>query len=474
MPFKSLVGSPFVPLFCISCLYLMCLVLLCQNLFITAARFCSTNTLTKGVGMGPKPAAMKAMKTMKSILKKTAPKAKATLTKGSKATLTKGGSGAKAKAMKATKTKLNKSQLDKLGKLTLAQKVAKAAEGAETAEEAATNLKELLGKQEHSKVWSKHQTWLKGQNKKTQNEFGKLSKNEKGQAAALHLIKASAPKFMTSKESLSQVASFDKREKWESELQMIERFGETEFWQHVNSGRIIWRDDPFTYGVYNYCDRGDVTKNTHVQKKRQWEKGQEYQPTQEDEDEFEGLWYMDSIGHISQVEGWGSKGKGNALTKGKGQGKKGGKGKGKGALTKGKGGGELLALTNGEDAEGQEDEGQEQKTEEEQWAELLVKAKRGRDQCSSALADCEAAMEGAERAKRLTKTARKEVESMLKNLSNKQEELKLLLAKKEKYLKLEKAKKLLVQAGTLLKEVKEETKELSQLANKAGSKASKH
>ena len=40
--------------------------------------------------------------------------------------------------------------------MILAQKVQHAAKGAETAEEAATNLKRLLTKQEHSKVWSKH------------------------------------------------------------------------------------------------------------------------------------------------------------------------------------------------------------------------------------------------------------------------------------------------------------------------------
>ena len=60
---------------------------------------------------------------------------------------------------------------------------------------------------------------------------------------------------------------------------------------------------------------------------------------------------------------------------------------------------------------------------------------------------------------------------MLSKLATKKEELKQLLAKKDKY--LDKGKKLLVETGTLLKEVKEEAKELTQLANKAGSKASK-
>ena len=422
--------------------------------------------------MGPKPAAMKAMKSLPkgTPMAKAKAKAKATLTKGSKATLTKGGKGAKAKAMKVNKSTLKKSQLQKLGKMTLAQKITKAAEGAETAEEAASNLKGMLGKQEHSKVWSRHQTWLKGQSKKEKAEFEKLSKNEKGQAAAMHLIKSSAPKFMQAKESLSQATSFDKKEVWESELQMVERFGESEFWQHVESGRIKWREDPWTHNVFNYSDKGNITKNTNVQKKRQWSRGQEYQPNEEDETEWDGLWHMDSSSHMLQIENWG-KGKGQSLTKGKG--KKGGKGS-TGALTKGKGSGSgnLLALKDKEDEDYQEED-DEEPTEEKQWKELLSKTKRARDQCSSVQADCEAAMDGAEKAKRLTKAARKETEALLSKLATKKEELKQLLAKKDKYLNLDKGKKLLVETGTLLKEVKEEAKELTQLANKAGSKASK-
>ena len=76
------------------------------------------------------------------------------------------------KSMKVTKHHLKKSQLTKLGKMTLAQKIKKAAEGAETAEEAATNLKELLTKQEHSKVWSKHNVALqKKQKRKRKNSM---------------------------------------------------------------------------------------------------------------------------------------------------------------------------------------------------------------------------------------------------------------------------------------------------------------
>ena len=103
----------------------------------------------------------------------------------------------------------------------------------------------------------------------------------------------------------------------------------------------------------------------------------------------------------------------------------------------------------------------------------MTKAKRARDQCNSAIADCEAAMEAAHKAKRLTKQARKDTESMLDNLKNTTKVLKDVLAKKDGAIPLGKATDLLVEAGFLIKEIKEESKELNQLANKAGSKTSK-
>ena len=136
---------------------------------------------------------------------------KTSLAKGGKpmkASLTKGGKGAGSskdrKKGKVRKGILKKSQLAKLGEMTLSQKCKMAAESAETAEEAASNLKDMLSKQEHSRVWSKHNVALKGKSAKERKEFDKLSKGEKGQQAALFMIKSSVPKFMQVQESLQQ------------------------------------------------------------------------------------------------------------------------------------------------------------------------------------------------------------------------------------------------------------------------------
>ena len=71
------------------------------------------------------------------------------------------------KPMKVMKAALKQKNLEKLGKMTLTEKVQKASEHAETPQAAAANLKDMLDKQEHSRVWSKYQTALKGKSKRT-------------------------------------------------------------------------------------------------------------------------------------------------------------------------------------------------------------------------------------------------------------------------------------------------------------------
>ena len=140
----------------------------------------------------------------------------------------------------------------------------------------------------------------------------------------MHLVRTNVPRSIQSKESVAQSNSLDKRQKWKSETAMIQRFGKDEFWQHVQSGRVAWHHDPWTWGAVNYCDKGDVTLTTHMKTSQQWTRGQEYEPTEEEDTEFDGLWNLDGSGHLEEVEGW-AKGKSKAFSKGK-------KGKGEGPL----------------------------------------------------------------------------------------------------------------------------------------------
>ena len=88
----------------------------------------------------------------------------------------------------------------------------------------------------------------------------------------MYLLKTNVPKFMQWKESLGQSISLDKREGWKSETQMLEQFGERELQMHIASGRIEYREGPWTEGVYNYRDKGDLVKRTRVTKKQRVER----------------------------------------------------------------------------------------------------------------------------------------------------------------------------------------------------------
>ena len=146
--------------------------------------------------------------------------------------------------------------------MTLAEKIKKAGEEADTPEEAATELRKMLGKQEHTRVWSKYQTALKGKPKEEQDDFQNKSKHEKGFEAALALVKTEVPKFFHYNESMDHATSLAKREKWVSEKKMLELHGEDDFWAHMESGRILYRADPLTPNVWNDQDTGNFEKKT--------------------------------------------------------------------------------------------------------------------------------------------------------------------------------------------------------------------
>ena len=118
----------------------------------------------------------------KKPLTKGSPKAKPkALPKGKPKALTKG-NGAKSgtnKPMKVKKSALKRKNLEKLGKMTLAQKVKKATEEADTAEEAAHSLKDTLTKEEHSKVWSKHNVEMKKNQQRSKRNLPSSTKEKK-------------------------------------------------------------------------------------------------------------------------------------------------------------------------------------------------------------------------------------------------------------------------------------------------------
>ena len=83
------------------------------------------------------------------------------------------------KTIRVRKSALKKNNLAKLGKMTLAEKVAKAGEEADTPEEAAQSLKGMLDKQEKTRAWSKFNTHLKHLSEEEQEAHKKKSKLER-------------------------------------------------------------------------------------------------------------------------------------------------------------------------------------------------------------------------------------------------------------------------------------------------------
>ena len=184
---------------------------------------------------------------------------------------------------------------------------------------------------------------------------------------------------------------------------------------------------------------------------KQWVQGQEYQPDNDDLANFDGVSGMDLRSLMENTRkrqgAWKP-----VLEKGKGKSKKG----------KGEGAGPLAI-----------EDGEEEKSEEQQWKELLSKAKRARDQAAVVMHHVGAALKKADLAKRLTKQAKGDTESMLEGLMRNVNVVKMILAKKERAMTFSKAKQALVDVMNKTKELREEAKELNQLANKVCSKASK-
>ncbi|OLP99416.1 hypothetical protein AK812_SmicGene18047 [Symbiodinium microadriaticum] len=224
--------------------------------------------------------------------------------------------------------------------------------------------------------------------------------------------------------------------------------GSLEFYLHMDSGRIQWRQDPWTPNVWNYRDLGDVKKKTAVRSQKQWSMGQEYNPTEEDHDSFQNWRSKDLQQLLQEVQQQGKGKGGKALRKGlSGKGKKNkGKGSGQKALQDGEG---QLALQDG-------------KVHEEEETEMSRKG-----------SDLETAIKVAVASKRLTKLAKAEAENTLKECQKYHEALKVVLVKKDKGLSFKGLKELLAEAAEAGKAAKEEIKELNQLSRKAASKASK-
>ena len=248
----------------------------------------------------------KAMKTMK-VMKGTTVKAKAKAL-------------GKASGKNKASARITSKNLEKLGELTLADKVKQATEASDDPEVQAHLLKESLTGAENSQLHGRHKTML-NKDALAKAEYEQKSKKEKGLCAALWLLQTEGKKYAASKTVVAANEKIKKKDIWESEKSMLQKWSEHEMQLHLTSGRIIWRECQGTPGVFEYKDNQSWERTVNAQRGSIWESGQEGDAKAEDLEKFSTLYNEEAMalpntGFLSSM-GKGQKG----LGKGKGKGK---------------------------------------------------------------------------------------------------------------------------------------------------------
>ena len=141
--------------------------------------------------------------------------------------------------------------------MTMAEKKNKAAEGAETAE--CPEPKGNGGQEWSQQSMEQTQHLHEGQNSQGKERAWKEMQKQKGPGGGnVHGEAELTPLLQYQRECVPEhiPSQKEKMEKRKSELKMMEEFGEDEFYAHLQNGRIEWRKNPWTPGVYNYRDIG--------------------------------------------------------------------------------------------------------------------------------------------------------------------------------------------------------------------------
>ena len=139
-----------------------------------------------------------------------------------------------------------KKTLAKLRKMTMAEKIKKAAEDAETAGEAAQNLRGMMDKSDRSKAWSKRNISMKGKTAKERKELERKSKREKAPAGGnVHGEAELAPVLQYQRKCVPEPIHWQRGKSGKVNSRWWRNL-ESEFYAHLQSGRIEWRHDPWT------------------------------------------------------------------------------------------------------------------------------------------------------------------------------------------------------------------------------------
>eukprot|EP00435_Cladocopium_sp_Y103_P000214 s4807_g1.t1 len=371
--------------------------------------------------------------------------------------------GSSSKAKPATNAPLRKGNLEKLGEMSLKEKVKQIAEEHEDEVGAAMVLKETMSNEEKTKAWNRHNKHLqKVGNEEEKEEFQNASKKEKGLLTALWLMRQDAPKFCTVVRKTSLDKELTKTERWLSEKEALEKWGKDDLDKHIQSGRVIWRETS-SWDVYEYCDTQDWQKKTTAKHNQQWLEAQEYQQNEDEQEEWEEHLNRDLLSLMNEF----APGKGGGKGAASGKGATPGKGKTAKALAPGKGN----KGPGNRERNQRENIPLEDMPLEEQLPAALQKLRKTRDIPAHTHSNYEEALEKVKKLSYLGKGPLKEKEALLKALQSTLESVKKHLVKGEKN-KLGLIKDLLKESVKVIKDAKEEAKELVQISMKTTSKAS--
>lgn len=208
---------------------------------------------------------------------------------------------------------------------------------------------------ERSALHVNHATARKHSPELAQSYDEATSRKEKGRQLLAWSLAGGDVKSVTFQSLTARVTGvkqMEKLESWNSWTQIVAKFGEEEAELHLQSGRLISRQDPLTIGVWQYQDTNDTSKRTVVGRSKELERN-ETQTSEDDSTSFDALFdailspnalnNMDLLGDVKgqqgckglSVKGGQQAGKGKAN-----QGQQGGKGK----ANQGLAGKNLLAL----------------------------------------------------------------------------------------------------------------------------------
>ena len=129
----------------------------------------------------------------------------------------------------------------------------------------------------------------------------------------------------------------EKDNTWKSETKMLQEWTWEELQAHLGSGRILWKEDEYTPGVYVYKDTQSWKRLTTAKRNKKWQMGQEQERDDENLGKFKQLYDQEALALGTSASSWEGNTAAIAL-KGLGKGKGFGKGKG---LVKGKKRGQL-------------------------------------------------------------------------------------------------------------------------------------